>query len=71
MGVYAFNKQALDFYVNTPRGKIEKIEDIDLLRYIENDVPIHFIDVDCHTLSVDTPKDLDSVIEKLRQKQNN
>lgn len=68
VGVYAFNKKALDFYVTTPRGKVEMIEDIDLLRYIENHIKIHFIDVDCHTLSVDTPKDLERVIEVIEKR---
>lgn len=64
VGVYAFNKKALDFYVQTERGNVETIEDIDLLRYIENHKKIQFIDVDnCGTLSVDTPKDLDRVRE--------
>lgn len=67
VGVYAFNKKALDFYVNTIRGSIETIEDIDLLRYIENHKKINFIDVDCHTLSVDTPKDLDRIIEIIKK----
>ncbi len=61
VGVYAFNKKALEFYHNTKRGKLETIEDIDLLRYIENDINIKFIDLDCKTLSVDTPKDLKRV----------
>ena len=58
VGVYAFNKKALEFYHGTKRGTLEKIEDIDLLRYIENFVKINFINIECHTLSVDTPKDL-------------
>lgn len=61
VGVYAFNKKALDFYHNTKRGKLESIEDIDLLRYIENRKAINFIDVECDTLSVDTYKDLERV----------
>lgn len=61
VGVYAFNKKALEFYHNTKRGMLETIEDIDLLRFIENKVSIDFIDVDCKTLSVDTPKDLERV----------
>lgn len=36
VGVYAFNKKALEFYHNTKRGTLETIEDIDLLRFIEN-----------------------------------
>lgn len=68
VGVYAFNKKALDFYVSTPRGKVETVEDIDLLRYIENNLKIKFIDVNCHTLSVDTPKDLERVIEVVKKR---
>ncbi len=67
VGVYAFNKQALDFYKNTPRGQVEEIEDIDLLRYLENNVKVKFIDIDCKTLSVDTPKDLEKVRERMNQ----
>lgn len=63
IGVYAFNKKALDFYHNTKRGKLEEIEDIDLLRFIENDVDIKFVDVKCDSLSVDTPKDLEKIVK--------
>lgn len=68
VGVYAFDKAALEFYHNTPRGKLEIIEDIDLLRFIENNIDIDFIDVDCDTLSVDTPKDLDKIVKYLKEK---
>ena len=47
VGVYAFDKEALNFYHNTKRGKLESIEDIDLLRFIENDVNVEFIEADC------------------------
>lgn len=63
VGVVAFNKPALEYYVETKRGNIEKIEDIDLLRFIEHGINVQFIDVNCETLSVDTPKDLDRVIK--------
>ena len=69
VGVYAFNKKALDFYKNTERGMIEIIEDIDLLRYIENHIKVKFIDIDCSTLSVDTPKDLDRIITIMKKRE--
>lgn len=69
VGVYAFNKKALDFYKNTERGMIEIIEDIDLLRYIENHIKVNFIDIDCSTLSVDTPKDLDRIITIMKKRE--
>lgn len=68
VGVYAFDKEALDMYHNTERGQLERIEDIDLLRYIEHGVPINFIDKDCDTLSVDTKKDLEKIVNYLKQK---
>lgn len=68
VGVYAFNKLALDFYVNTKRGNIEKIEDIDLLRYIENGQKVQFVEANCNTLSVDNPKDLDRVKQIISKK---
>ncbi len=66
VGVYAFDKEALDFYVNTKRGTLESIEDIDLLRYIENHKNINFIDIACNTLSVDNMKDLEKVRKLVR-----
>ena len=68
VGVYAFNKEALEFYHNTKRGMLETIEDIDLLRFIENQININFIDAECKTLSVDTPKDLKKVANIIKKR---
>jgi len=61
VGVECFNKKALDFFVSTPKGNIETIEDIDHLRFLENGVNLHFTYVDSESISVDTPKDLEKV----------
>ncbi len=61
VGVGAFNRKALDFYHNTPRGPIEKIEENDSFRFIENQVPIYYYNCHCKSLSVDTRKDIDGV----------
>lgn len=68
VGIYAFNKEALKFYHKTKRGILETIEDIDLLRFIENSIDIKFIDIECKTLSVDTPKDLKRVIDIMKER---
>lgn len=68
VGVYAYNKKALDFYHKTKRGINEKIEDIDLLRFIENNIVVNMINFDCETLSVDTPKDLEKVVEIVKKR---
>ena len=58
VGVGAFNKKALEFYHNTPRGLIEKIEENDSFRFIEHNMPIYYYNCHCKSLSVDTPKDI-------------
>ena len=61
VGVECFNKQALDFFVSTPMGDLEKIEDIDHLRFLENGINLHFTRVESESISVDTLKDLEKV----------
>lgn len=61
VGVECFNKAALDFFVSTPMGSIEKVEDIDHLRFLENGIDLKFNYVNTDSISVDTPKDLEKV----------
>ena len=68
VGVECFNKKALDLFVDTPMGKLEKIEDIDHLRLLENGVPLHFTEVESESISVDVPKDLEYVKEVLSRR---
>ena len=57
VGVGAFTPEALRYYHETPRGPVEKIEENDSFRFIENHVPIYYYNAHCKSLSVDTPKD--------------
>lgn len=61
VGIECFNKKALDFFVNTPIGEMEKVEDVDYLRFLENGIKIYFRETNSYSLSVDTPKDLEKV----------
>ena len=61
VGVGAFTRKALDFYHNTPRGPIEKIEENDSFRFIENHKPIYYYNCHCKSLSVDNRKDIAGV----------
>lgn len=65
VGVECFTKESLEFFVNTPMSRLEKIEDIDHLRFLENGIRIRFVDVASDNLSVDTPKDLEKVKQLL------
>lgn len=63
--VYGFKPQALDFYcdygIKYGKAKIEAIEDIEILRFIENGYKVQYIEVDSETVAVDTPNDLEKV----------
>lgn len=61
VGVGAFTPKVLEFYHNTPRGPIEKIEENDSFRFLENHVPIYYYNCHCKSLSVDNRKDIDGV----------
>lgn len=66
--VYGFTPNALEFYCNTPRGKVEAIEDIEILRFIENGYKVQFVEVVSDTVAVDTPNDLAKVIKIMNEK---
>lgn len=61
VGVECYNKKALDFFVSTPKGFIESIEDVTLQRFLENKIHIKYKLVTTDSLSVDTPRDLEKV----------
>lgn len=61
IGIECFNKLALDFFVHSPMGTLEKIEDIDHLRFLEHGVGIKYVEIESESISVDTPNDLEKV----------
>ncbi|GIP08604.1 3-deoxy-manno-octulosonate cytidylyltransferase [Paenibacillus macerans] len=68
LGVLAYNFEALKFFSDTEKGPIEKIEDINELRFLENGIKIKIVEVDAESLSVDTPKDLEKVVDVLQRR---
>lgn len=67
--VYGFTPEALNFYCNSPRGKIEEVEDIEILRFIENGYKVQFIEVSSDTVAVDTPNDLEKVRSIMKKRE--
>lgn len=63
VGIGVFSKDALDFYNKTPKSKLEKIEEMDLIRFLDGHKLVRMIEVECNNISVDTPKDLEAVID--------
>lgn len=69
VGIIGYNKKMLDFYQKTTPGRFERIEGIDTLRFIDYGKQLQLFYVpNCHSLSVDTQKDLDMVIEIMKEK---
>ena len=68
VGIIGYNKMMLDFYKNSQPGRFEKIEGIDTLRFLDYGKQLKLSLVpDCHSLSVDTQKDLDMVIKMMKE----
>lgn len=63
--VYGLKPSALEFYCNYGvkfgKARIEAIEDIEILRFIENGFKVQYIEVESDTIAVDTPMDLEKV----------
>jgi 3-deoxy-manno-octulosonate cytidylyltransferase (CMP-KDO synthetase) len=63
--VYGFKPEALEFYCEYGKeygkAKIEAVEDIEILRFIENGYRVQYVEVESETVAVDTPNDLERV----------
>jgi len=59
--VYGFRRDTLLWFGNTPQTPLERIEGIELLRFLEHGVPVKFIEVPGDNVAVDTPSDLHRV----------
>lgn len=60
-GIQIFSKEALAFYNKTERSTLELAEENDLMRFVENKIPVKMTVSPYKTISVDTKKDLDEV----------
>jgi len=67
LGLYVFQRDALLEYPTLPQGTLEKIEQLEQLRWLENGWKIRIAEVAHDSVSVDAPEDIPKV-EKLLQK---
>jgi 3-deoxy-manno-octulosonate cytidylyltransferase (CMP-KDO synthetase) len=66
LGLYVFQRDALLEYPTLPQGDLERIEQLEQLRWMENGVKIRVAEVEHDAVSVDVPEDVVRV-EKLLQ----
>jgi 3-deoxy-manno-octulosonate cytidylyltransferase (CMP-KDO synthetase) len=64
LGLYVFQRDALLEYPTLPQGELEKIEQLEQLRWLENGWRIRVAEVARDAVSVDVPEDI-SRVEKL------
>lgn len=67
-GIQLYSRQALAFYHDTPKSLLERAEENDMMRFIENGHKVHAIVSPYKTVSVDTPKDLTLVARILTER---
>jgi 3-deoxy-manno-octulosonate cytidylyltransferase (CMP-KDO synthetase) len=64
--IYAFSKEHLVFFSSLKqKTKIEEVEDIEILRFLENDIPVKMLEVKSSSIAVDVPTDIDKVISRI------
>lgn len=59
--VIPFRREALLSFASLPRGPLEDLESIDMLRFLENGLDVHVVPTDIETHAVDVPADLEIV----------
>ena len=67
LGLYVFQREALLEYPTLPQGELERIEQLEQLRWMENGTKIRVAEVEHDAVSVDVPEDV-ARVEKLLEK---
>jgi 3-deoxy-manno-octulosonate cytidylyltransferase (CMP-KDO synthetase) len=68
--LYGFSKYALDqYYLSSETTILDKVEDNEIIRFLEINLPVYCVNVIGDSWSVDEPKDLEIVKSKMDQQQ--
>ena len=67
LGLYVFQRDALLEYPTLPQGELERVEQLEQLRWLENGWKIRVAEVEHDAVSVDVPDDV-ARVEKLLEK---
>jgi 3-deoxy-manno-octulosonate cytidylyltransferase (CMP-KDO synthetase) len=66
--VIPFRRSALLSFAGLPRGLLEDLESIDMLRFLENGLPVHVVPTDVETHAVDVPEDIEVVSQLMARR---
>jgi len=66
--IYAFSSEHLRFFSSLQeKTPLEKIEDIEILRFLENDIPVKIVEVVSTSLTIDVESDVPAVLALLNK----
>ena len=65
LGLYVFRREALLEFATFPQGDLERIEQLEQLRWLENGYRIRVAETEYKTVEVDTPEDVKRVEQAL------
>jgi 3-deoxy-manno-octulosonate cytidylyltransferase (CMP-KDO synthetase) len=66
IGLYAFRRDALLEFPTLPPGELERVEQLEQLRWLENGFRIRVVETEYDAISVDVPEDIARVEQLLR-----
>jgi len=67
IGLYAFRRDALIEFPTLPPGDLERLEQLEQLRWLENGYRIRIVETEYYAISVDVPADIERVEKLLRE----
>ena len=65
--IIPFQRDYLLKFNSLPETPLERIESVDMMRIIEHGDRVHMVMADVETLSVDTPEDLERVVDLMKE----
>lgn len=68
--IYAFNQDQLKKFYSKKKSYIEKIEDIEILRFFEHNIKVKMVKLESNSIAVDEIKDIKKVEKILKKKKN-
>ena len=66
IGLYAYTKDFLFTFKSLPQSRLEKNENLEQLRVIENGYKIKVMETKFDTIGIDTPEDLQNALETIK-----
>jgi len=64
--IYAFSRKHLEtFHALTKKSPLEQVEDIEILRFLEEGIKVQMVKIKQGSLAVDIPSDVDKIMKKM------